>query len=103
MLYKTITFYKFVNIMKPEELVGYFRGLCVALDIKGKKLNGRRGNKARVPGKIKDIEKFKTKLKENKKFQDLTFRDLNVKENSYHKLVVKSRDEIITLGKKVDM
>ena len=103
MEYKTITFYKFVNIPSPEELIGYFRGLCEALDLKGRILIGSEGINAGVSGKADGVETFKRKVHENRSFKNLTFREHPVKENSYHKLVVKIRNEIITLGVEVDM
>jgi len=103
MQYKTITFYKFVNIPSPEELMGYFRGLCEALDLKGRILIGEEGVNAGISGKDDSVEIFKRKIQEKRSFKNLTFREHPVKENSYHKLVVKVRKEIITLGLGVDM
>ena len=103
MQYKTITFYKIVNIPSPEELIGYFRGLCEGLDLKGRILIGSEGINAGVSGKADGVETFKRKVHENRSFKNLTFREHPVKENSYHKLVVKIRNEIITLGVEVDM
>lgn len=103
MEYKTITFYKFTNLQNPKEIMGYFKGLCSALDLKGRILVGEEGINAGVSGKLQDIEKFKEKLKKNKLFNNLNFREHLVEENSYHKLVVRVRKEIVVLGEKVDL
>lgn len=103
MKYKTITFYKFVNLANPEEIMGYFRGLCEALDLKGRILIGHEGINAGVSGEVENMEKFKEQIQTNREFKHLSFREHPVTSNSYHKLVVKVRKEIITMGVKVDM
>lgn len=103
MEYKTITFYKFLRLSKPHELCGYLRGLCEALDLKGRILVGVEGINAGISGKRENVEIFKKKFTKNIKFCDLTFREYEAETNSYHKLVVKVRDEIVALGEKVDI
>lgn len=101
--HKTITFYKFLDVKNPHDLKGFIRGLCVSLNLKGRVLLGKEGINGGVSGESVDIEKFKTLLKKQKHLEDLTFREIDVEKNSYHKLVVKVRDEIVALGVKVDM
>ena len=103
MKFKTITFYKFFDIEKPEELVIFLRELCEKLGLKGRILIGKEGINAGVSGKNKKIKKFKEEIMKEENFHDLTFRENLVEKNSYHKLVVRAREEVITLGKKVDM
>jgi UPF0176 protein len=103
MSYQTITFYKFVKIKNPEELRVFLRGVCEALELNGRILIGEEGINAGVSGSEKNVEQFKKVLKKDRNFNDLTFREMPANINSYHKLVVKVRNEIITLGKKVEM
>ena len=84
-------------------MMGYLKGLCEALNLKGRILLGEEGINAGVSGKTKDIENFKEKIQKNNLFKSLNFREHLVKENSYHRLVVRVRKEIISLGIKVDM
>ncbi len=103
MSFKTITFYKFIKIEKPEELMIYIRGVCEALDLKGRILIGNEGINAGVSGEENNIEQFKNIIKKERKFQDLTFREQKTNSNSYHNLVVRVRNEIVVFGRKVDM
>ena len=103
MEYKTITFYKFIHLKNPHEFCGYLKGLCEALDIKGRILVGEEGVNAGISGKKEDIEIFKKKLTSNLRFENLTFREHEVPHNSYHKLVAKVRKEIVALGENVDV
>lgn len=103
MNYKTISLYKYINIEDPESLKNKIRNLCMDLHILGRILIGKEGINAAVSGKIESIEKFKKELKRDPKFSDLTFREQLVESNSYHKLVVKVREEIVHFGEKVDL
>jgi len=103
MEYNTITFYKFINVPNSGELMGYVRGLCEALDLKGRVLIGNEGINAGVSGKSEDIENFKSKIKKHKLLRNLTFKEQEVPKNSYHRLVVRVRKEILAFKTKVDM
>jgi len=103
MEYKTITFYKYVKLDNPDQITGYFRGLCESLDLLGRILIGKEGVNAGVSGTKDNIEKFKKIIESKRQFAKMTYREQEVQDNSYHKLVVKVRNEIVTLGKDVDM
>ena len=99
--YTTISLYKYIGIEEPETLKEKLRNYCEALDILGRVLIGKEGINAAVSGKKESIEKFKHLLKKDKRFADLTFRELEAEKNTYHKLVVRVRKEIVVFGKKV--
>ncbi|HLC78189.1 MAG TPA: rhodanese-related sulfurtransferase [Candidatus Nanoarchaeia archaeon] len=101
--YNTITFYKFIEITDPEGLMNQLRNLCEVLNVKGRILLGKEGINGGVSGTKPDIHKLKLEIMKRPQFNDLTFRELETETNSYHRLVVRIRDEIITLGKQVDM
>lgn len=103
MEYKTITFYKYVNLNNPEEVKGYIKGLCEGLNILGRILVGKEGINAGVSGKKEDIETFKELLGKKREFAKMTYREQDVPANSYHKLVVKVRKEIVALGLDADI
>ncbi len=100
--YKTISLYKYVAIEAPEKLKEKLRSYCEALEILGRILVGKEGINAAVSGQTKNIEKFQQLLKKDKHFADLTFRELDAERNTYHKLVVRVRREIVVFGRKVD-
>lgn len=101
--YKTTTFYRYVRINNPEELKGYLKGLCEALGLLGRILVGREGINAGISGRKEDVDKFKETIEKKREFSKMTYREQEVSKNSYHKLVVKVRNEIVALGKDVDI
>ncbi len=101
--YKTITFYRYVKLDRPEELRGYFRGLCESLDLLGRILVSKEGINAGVSGPKAGIERFKQVIDKKREFTKMTYREQEVPQNSYHKLVVRVRDEIVALGKEIDL
>lgn len=103
MEFKTVTFYKYVKIQNPEEAKGYFRGLCESLDLLGRILIGEEGVNAGVSGPKAGIEKFKQTIAKKREFTNMTYREQEVPSNSYHKLVVRVRKEIVALGQEVNI
>ena len=103
MEYKTITFYKYVNLKDPEQVKGYVKGLCEGLNLLGRVLIGKEGINAGISGRIDEIEKFKELLQKTREFSDLTYREQLSEENTYHKLIVKKRKEIVVLDKEVNI
>ncbi|MBI2045295.1 rhodanese-related sulfurtransferase [Candidatus Pacearchaeota archaeon] len=103
MEYITATFYKFFPMENSEEMQILFRGLCEECRLKGRILLGREGVNGGVSGNIENLEKFKKILKKNPNFSGLTFREQQTKENSYKKLVVRIREEVVVFGKEVDV
>jgi len=101
--YKTITFYKYVKVTNVEEMKGYLRGVCEALNILGRILLGEEGINAGVSGAKEDIEKFKQVIGEKREFSKMTYREQEVPKNSYHRLIVRVKPEIIALGQKVNL
>src|SRR3989338_2569971 len=103
MKFKVISFYKYIEIEDPESLRLEISRLCRKLDIGGRILIGKEGLNAAVSGSPKNIEIFKSKIKENQLLSDLTFREQFFKEKTYKKLTVKIRDEVVHFGKIVDL
>jgi len=103
MEYKTITFYKFFLQESPEEMQVLFRDLCKECGLKGRILLGKEGINGGVSGELNNVEEFKMKLSKHPVLSDLNFREQLTNENSYLKLVVRVRDEVVVLGKPVDM
>ncbi len=99
--YSVITFYKYENIKHPEDLRDSIRLLCEELNLLGRIIIGKEGINAGVSGKKEDIYKFKSDICNI--FDELTFRTHNCEENAYHKLIVKSRKEVVKFGRDVDL
>lgn len=101
--FKTITFYKYFDIKKPFILKESLLKKCKELNILGRILIAEEGINAGISGETQSIEIFKEYLYKFTYFKDLTFREQEVKHQSYHRLVVRTRKEIVVFGKKVNL
>ena len=99
MVYRVISFYRYVVLENPECLRVELFEMCKELHILGRILLAEEGINGAVCGLEEDIEKFKVFLGEH--FSGLTFREQIVLKQSYHKLVVRVRKEIVAFGKEV--
>ncbi|MBI2151313.1 hypothetical protein HYU21_01145 [Candidatus Woesearchaeota archaeon] len=100
-MFNTISFYRYTNINHPEGLKFLLLDIAKKECILGRILIGKEGINGAVSGTKESIEKFKKRLQDI--FEGLTFREQEVKINSYHKLVVKIREEICVFGEKVNL
>jgi len=101
MNFKVISFYRYTEIEQPEILINLVRSKCKESKILGRILIGKEGINGAISGTNDSIEKFKLFIK--KKFLNLTFREQDTKKNTYHKLVVRYREEICSFGKDVNL
>lgn len=102
-MYQVITFYKYVNIPNSELLKEQLKEYCKENNIFGRILIACEGINGGVSGEKENIEKFKKMLKKNPLFTDITFREQEISSNSYHKLVIKVREEVCMFREKVDL
>lgn len=103
MLYQVISFYKYVPLENPEQFRDQLREYCQKNQILGRILIGTEGLNGAVCGEKNIIDEFKLFLTGYPLFDDLTFREQEYKENTYHKLVIKVRKEICAFGAEVDV
>ncbi len=103
MEYQTISFYQYVNLENPEQLRDQLREYCKEHAILGRILIGKEGLNGAVSGEKEQIEQFKQFLTQNPLFLKLTFREQETENNTYHKLVVKVRNEICAFAAEVDV
>ncbi len=96
--YKVILFYKFVNLEKPEEEAEKQRKLCTSYNLKGRVLLGKEGINATLEGTEENIENYKSAMREDHLWNDISFKESPSDGSSFTKLKVKTRDEIVTLG-----
>jgi UPF0176 protein len=100
---KVITFYKYIELENPIYWKHKLRWICKELGLKGRILLGKEGINAGVCGNREGIKEFKKKIRESEEFQNLTFREQEIKEQVYPKLVVKEREEIVVFREKVNL
>jgi len=98
---ETISFYRYAQIADPEKLRDTLKKGGEQKNILGRILVGREGINGAVSGRKEDIQLFQEELRQE--FKGLTFREQNVSQNSYHKLVVRVRKEICVFGKETNV
>lgn len=96
--YKVILFYKFIKLENPEEEAGKQKELCLSCNLKGRVLVGKEGINATLEGTEENIEKYKSSMKDNSLWSDISFKESRGDGKSFNKLKIKVRDEIVTLG-----
>ena len=103
MEFGVVTFYKYIKISNPQKLTEKIRKLCEKLDLFGRILIAGEGINAGVSGEKKKMDKFKLGIKKNKLFSDISFREQECERNTYHKLVVRTRKEIVSFEEKISL
>ena len=103
MNYAVISFYKYSAIDDPEGLKRSLHELCREHTILGRILIAHEGINGAISGRKSAIEAFKQKLRNDTRFSDITFREQEVAQRAYHKLVVRVRDEVVVFGTAVNM
>ena len=97
------SFYKYVDILKPESFRNRHLNYCTKLGIKGKVLIGAEGINSSVSGTTKQIAKYKQNILKNKLFKGVLFKDTFAAEHPFKKMKVKLKPEIVTFGRKINL
>lgn len=104
--YQVLLFYKYTPVLKPEELWAWQKGICSALNLKGRIIIAKEGINGTVEGFKKDTEKYMEELRkigvsvETKplgNFRDIQFKTSVGTGESFPKLKVKIKDELVSL------
>ncbi|MEP6821008.1 MAG: rhodanese-related sulfurtransferase [Chthoniobacterales bacterium] len=93
-----ILFYKYVAISDPESFTAEQREFCVSLGIKGRVLIAAEGINGTLAGPVGSIKEYTAALHRDERFADVAFKISAGDEQTFPKLVVKTRREIVTLG-----
>lgn len=97
-MFTVILFYKFVRIDDPAELRDAMRALAEKHGLKGRMLIAHEGVNATFEGTPEAIEAYTTELRKNPLFADIVIKESASAGNSFNKLQVKVRKEVVTLG-----
>ena len=102
--YTIILFYKYVTIDDPGQVMERERAVCDVLDIRGRMILATEGVNATMEGTTEHIEKYITHLKKDKRFKDVQFKTSKGTGESFPRLSIKVRDEIVTshFGPEID-
>ncbi|MDQ3119912.1 MAG: rhodanese-related sulfurtransferase [Verrucomicrobiota bacterium] len=93
-----ILFYKYVSIGEPVRFVAEQRELCSGLGLKGRVLIASEGINGTLAGPPSAIAQYVTTLHADARFSDVAVKMSSGDSDTFPKLIVKSRREIVALG-----
>ena len=93
-----ISFYKFVTILDLEKLKIQIENICSIFDTKGTILIAPEGINGTIEGSKNNIKKFLETLKNNKKFSDIIPKYSYSSKDSFNRMKVRLKKEIVTIG-----
>ncbi len=95
---KTILYYKFTPIADPEAIRLWQKTLCEKLNLKGRILLSEHGINGTLGGEIKDLKMYIKETKSFESFNSTAFKWGDGGRESFPKLSVKVREEIVSFG-----
>jgi len=96
-VYPVILFYKYVSIENPERFVASQKALCESLGLKGRILIAGEGINGTLAGPAEAIARYVGDLKDDPRFADIEIKTTFGDENTFPRLMIKLRPEIVTL------
>lgn len=96
--FPVILFYKYVSIENPADFSASQRELCGRLGVKGRILIAGEGINGTLAGPRRAIEEYTENLTSDPRFADVIFKYSSGDANTFPRLVVKVRKEIVTLN-----
>ncbi len=103
MSYKVLSFYRYVPLADSPSVRDAIKKRCQELHILGRILLGEQGINGAISGTVEELIVFKELLESFDEFKSMTYRERNVEENAYHKLVVRVRQQICAFDAFPDM
>ncbi|MHB1316532.1 MAG: oxygen-dependent tRNA uridine(34) hydroxylase TrhO [Minisyncoccota bacterium] len=95
--YTILLFYKYVHIDNPEEVRDSQRKLCEDLGLKGRLIFANEGLNVTLEGTTENTEKYIQELEKDSRFLNIHLKKSVGTGNSFPKLSVKVRKEIVSL------
>lgn len=95
--YQILLFYKYVFIDNPEEVMKTQRELCEKLGLKGRLIIAREGLNITLEGLTENTEAYIKELEKDSRFHNIHFKRSVGTGDSFPKLSVKVRPEIVSL------
>ncbi len=97
-MWPVILFYKYVPIADPHGFAAEQRETCVSLGLKGRVLIATEGINGTLAGPTEAVNRYVSAFHTDSRFADVEMKVSAGDENTFPKLVVKVRPEIVTLG-----
>ena len=102
--YQILLFYCYTKINNPEKFREKHHFFCIENNIRGRIIISSEGINGTVSGKIEDCEKYMNNFKQNKLYKNLEFKIDNYNSNTFQKLHVRLKNEIVNSGiKNIDV
>ncbi|MDP3882359.1 MAG: rhodanese-related sulfurtransferase [Nanoarchaeota archaeon] len=98
-----LLFYKYVKVEDPTKFAKEHLSFCKNLGIKGRILVAQEGINGSISGIKSQVEDYKRELREDKRFEDIIFKEDLGFQHPFKRMVVKVKNEIVNLGQKVDL
>ncbi len=98
-----LLYYKYVRIDEPENFVKAHRILCESLGLKGRILVAEEGINGTVVGQPEATRQYQEAMAADPRFADMEFKLSQGSESTFPKLMIKVRNEIVTLGLEEDV
>jgi len=98
-----LLFYKYVEIKNPYSFSKKHLKFCMENGLLGRILIGKEGINGSVSGTKEQIELYKKELTSDYRFFDIIFKEDIGKMHPFTKMNIRIRDEIVALGKKVNL
>jgi UPF0176 protein len=96
--YPVILFYKYVAIFDPQAFAADQRALCSHLGLKGRILIAEEGINGTLAGSRNAVDQYAAALRADERFADIEMKFSQGDAQTFPKLVIKVRPEIVTLG-----
>ncbi len=96
--YPVILFYKYVTIADPSALVEAHRSRCAELGLKGRILIATEGINGTLAGPREGVDRYVAALRADERFADIEIKESPGDTQTFPKLAVKARPEIVALG-----
>src|SRR5712672_1600679 len=101
--FPVILFYKYVPISDPAAFAVAQRELCATFGLKGRVLIAAEGINGTLAGPQAAVERYVRALRADERFADIEVKTSAGDEQTFPKLVVKVRPEIVTLGAEIPL
>lgn len=98
-----LLYYKFVEVKDPAFETMQHKYVCDGLGLKGRIIIAQEGINGTVAGNSAQLKKYIDYMDKHPLFDGIVFKRSYSGKMPFGKMIVKHRDEIVTLGKKVDI
>lgn len=95
---KVLLYYKYVHIEYPRRAMKWQRQICTDLNLTGRILLSNEGINGTVGGSDSSIKRYIQIMQQNPDFSDIDFKESDGGVESFNKLIVRVKDEIVHLG-----